>query len=187
MSLGNKGLGDTPTPLSKPDMGMPGAPAAPDGSAVDPGLQNSLDQIGKTADSARQMMQNGIMLMVLGAALIAIGAMIWGGAVLVAIGVMIVGLGLSMKMMGAQMANMAKMMGSTLSAQIGNAQQGKVINYCTDQALNNNVKTADCTPPDRITLAEAEAKQQAVDIAHVKAIGQDEPEIQATDGKNSVK
>lgn len=184
------GPGGTVNPVGggAPDTSMPTAPTAPTGSAVDPGLQNALDQIGSMADTARQMQQNGIMLMGIGAALIVVGAIMVAnaaesfgltaiiGMMLIMLGGMLVGMGMMMMQMAQMMSQMAKSMGAALAAQTGNMQQGKVINYCTDQALQGTA-TKDCNPPESITQGQKEDARGKSDVQRVKAIGNDKPVI----------
>ncbi len=168
--------GEKVAPVSNtgaPDLTMPTAPDAPTGGALDPGLQNSLGQIGNMADQARQMQQQGTTMLLLGAALIALGIYMlhagWAsfgitaaiGAMLIALGAVFVGMGNSMKNSAKSMADMAKASGAALSAQIGNQQQGKVINNCTDQALAGTA-VKDCTNSQDITHSdEIDAREQS--------------------------
>jgi hypothetical protein len=177
----------TPSGVGAPDVSMPTAPNAPTATTTDPGLQNSLGQISQTADAGRQMIQSGTNMMLIGAVLIAAGIAIMNstfgfgaiiGAMLIGLGGMLIGIGIMMKQMGNMMAQMAMTMGSALSAQIGNAQQGAVVNYCTNQAVTNGTAMANCAPPESITQTTAESQQNAADVNRVQQIGKDTPVIQ---------
>ncbi len=185
-TVGGPGTGGTvnPTGNGAPDTSMPTTPTTPTGTAVDPGLQNALNSIGQMADTARQMQQTGTELLLIGAVLIAAGIALlafgftaWIGAMLIGLGGMLVGMGFMMMQMAQMMAQMAKSMGSALSSQIGNQQQGKVINYCTDQALAGT-PTSSCNPPDSVTNSNAQDAQNTSDVNRVKAIPKDTPTIQ---------
>jgi hypothetical protein len=159
------------------------APSAPAGTATDPALQNSLNQIGSMADQARQFKQMAKMLLGIGLVLIAIGAALlfppvhFIGLALIAAGVGLLAMGAKMNKTADSMAAMAKSMGSALSTQINNTQQGAVINYCTDQALAGTA-VKDCNPPESITQVDEQAARTQSDVEKVKKIGADTPVIE---------
>ncbi len=168
-----------------PDTSLPAAPSIPTGTAVDSGLQNALDSIGQMADAAGKLLKKGKMMIAAGLVLIALGmaAMkipVYGtiiGAILIGLGAMLLGMGYMMMQMADKMAQMAKSAGSQLASQIGNVQQGQVINYCTDQALAGT-STQNCNPPASITNVDAQTTQTQSDVQRVQAIPTDTPTVQ---------
>ncbi|MFI5360636.1 MAG: hypothetical protein ACHQ49_01600 [Elusimicrobiota bacterium] len=180
-SGGPGGGGDTPPSLgggAPPiDTGIPTPPATPPSNGTDPGLQNTLAQIGAMANQAMSDIQTGTMMMVLGGILIAAGVALLAslfsipaGIALIAAGTALLIAGMMKISEGKKLAAQAIAMGQQLASSIGDAQQGAAINYCTNNAVTTGTPMENCTPPDSITNMSAQEASASADANRVQQI-----------------
>lgn len=141
-----------------PDTSLPPPAVTPTSTQVDPGIQNTMDEIGRTANKAGKTKKDGQMLLLLGLAMMAAGAFLlkppttpWGIALLAA-GALMLFLAKMMMDQAEKLAKMAEQMGQSVSQQVGQ-YQGRVVDYCTQQALAGQ-PVENCQPPESATGAQ---------------------------------
>jgi hypothetical protein len=150
LGVTDSGSGDGIVPAGTggaPDMTSGSSVPTDAGTATTP-YQNALDQAKQNGDNAGQYKTMGIALIVVGAGLIAAGiALLFSAtltAAIVAMAIMLIAAGaaaiiggIGMMKMGQQQADQAKQAGDQISNGNGQADQGKIVSDCAQQAYDS--------------------------------------------------